>query len=104
MAEIATYTCSNLRCMFTVRLSRDFPVWRTDTPKELRTLSVHPSAREYITRYRSESFCGRCRNVVEYTEAHTCARCDTQVHTEHFSKPCPQCHKGTLAMPQLSVY
>lgn len=104
MTEIATYKCPNIMCGLIFRLSRNFPVWHAHTPKELRKLPVSSSVRAYVARYRSESFCTRCRKVVEHTETNTCSLCDAEVHREHMGRACPQCRKGKLFMPWLSVY
>ena len=104
MAEIATYSCSNTRCKLTLRLSRDFPLWQKHTPPELKSPANGISAKEYVLRYRSESFCKFCRAVVEYTEENCCFTCNAEVPTEHAAAECPRCKEGTLSMPHLLVY
>ena len=104
MAEIATYLCSNLTCRLEMRLARDFPVWHNHTPRELRTPAVHPSARSYVARYRSESYCASCKTTVELTIEGTCAQCSSLVRSEHMGTLCPRCNVGTLSMPHLRVY
>lgn len=105
MAEIATYQCTNLKCRYIIRVSREFPVWHPDTPLSVRTLSKSPSAAPYVLKYRSELFCHRCRKIVEHTGDTTCALCGaTDVREEQTGKSCAQCTQGFFEMTKLTVY
>lgn len=104
MAEIATYRCSDRQCGFVLRLSRDFPLWKEHTPPQLKSPANAVSAKEYVLRYRSESFCKVCRSVVEYSDAYGCFNCNAEVPREHAAQECPRCTDGTLSMPHLLVY
>lgn len=104
MAEIATYRCSNPLCGLILRLVHEFPLWHESAPKALRSPRVHPASKAYVVRYRSGSFCIRCKKIVEYTEVGACSLCDSKVHTEQIGRTCPRCSKGNLVMPLLVVY
>jgi hypothetical protein len=103
MAEIATYVCTNLLCRYTVRLSRDFPVWHAHTPIHLRKLRISTEARPYIARYRSEAFCSPCKKTLDADDK-ACTTCASQTLLEMLSQMCPQCKKAEFVMPQLSIY
>ena len=105
MAEIAAYQCSNIKCRFSVRLSRDFPVWHPDTPLAFRTLSPSPAARSYIIKYRSELFCHKCLKVVEHRDRLACTACGAEdLRREQAGKSCGQCPIGVFEMTKLIVY
>lgn len=105
MAEIATYQCSNNKCRFSVRVSRDFPLWHPETPRHLRTLSPSAEAREYITGYRSELFCHQCLRVSEHQGTLVCVLCGAEnLREEQTGKGCGQCPSGVFEMVRLNVY
>ena len=104
MPEIATYKCSNYQCGLTLRLSKNFPVWHSHTPKEIRLRPGHPSAGAFIERLRSESFCLNCKKVVEYAEPNTCKACEGPVEAEQLGAACPLCGQGVMMMPRLSLF
>lgn len=105
MAEIAAYQCTNLKCRYSVRLSREFPVWHPDTPQSMRSLSPSQDARSYILKYRSELFCHICRKVVDYRESLSCGACGADnLREEQIGKACAQCATGVFEMTRLIVY
>lgn len=104
MAEVGTYTCSNQKCRFLVRLSSRFPVWRPETARELRTLRVTPQTEGFVARYRSELFCRTCKAVTESTETNTCVVCESQSVAEEAGQTCPRCNVGVFSLTTLSVF
>ncbi len=104
MAEISTYKCSNRKCSFVVRLSSDFPLWHPDTPKEMRTLPIHPSATSYVTRLRHEALCSACHSVVEQTTSAQCSRCLGVTMLITTQSECPRCKSGSFSLTNLSVF
>lgn len=103
MAEIGTYVCDNRQCKYTLRLSRDFPVWKRETPWALRTPAPAPAALAFVERYRFEAYCAPCNGVVEHCEG-VCAQCASPVLTEHANHACPRCGVGTLSLARLTVF
>ncbi|RJQ33757.1 hypothetical protein C4568_03850 [Candidatus Parcubacteria bacterium] len=105
MAEIASYQCTNLKCRFSMRVSREMPVWHPATPNGLRSLSPRPEARQYITALRSELFCHVCRKVIEHNGTMICVSCGAQdLREEQAGKSCAQCPIGVFEMTKLIVY
>ena len=103
MAEISTYVCSNTKCNYTLRLSRGFPVWKSETPKVLRVLAANPESAAHITGYRSESLCYSCNKIVE--SGASCAQCQSaNVRDEQAGQECPRCANGIFSLVQLTVY
>lgn len=88
MAEIATFKCTNRKCLLTLYVARDFPVW--------------DQARTAVVRHRSETFCIACNKVVEYADD-LCAVCAGSVITENLGRACPRCTTGSFSMPHISV-
>jgi hypothetical protein len=103
MAEIATYLCSSNKCRFTVRLSRDFPVFHTQTPKHLRSLTVTPASRGYVTAFRSDTYCLSCKKVFDRDRHPRCSQCGGNLKEDLLKHPCPQCKKAPVLMPHLLV-
>jgi len=105
MAEIATYQCTNYKCRYTVRLSRDFPQWHPSTPPTLRSFSVSPAARQFVVGFRSELFCHTCRKVIEHIGTTVCSACNaTDLQEEQAGKSCAQCPSGVFELAKLIVY
>jgi len=104
MSEIATYRCTNYLCRLTLRLSRNFPVWLTHAPKEVRLAPSLASSKDFIERLRSETYCRACKKIVEYTAAGTCAVCEENIEVEQLGQSCPRCAQGVFTMPQLSIF
>ena len=67
MSAIISYKCSK-DCGFKVRLSYYMPVWKEDTPEELRVLPVGIYGDKYVLGYRDDYYCVECRSVVSITE------------------------------------
>jgi len=103
MAEIATFTCANNRCRFTVRLSRDFPLWHEQTPKHLRSLTITPASRGYVKGLRSDIYCTTCKKVLDHDGSRACKKCGSHLHEDLTRHPCPQCAKAPITMPHLLV-
>lgn len=78
MAEIATYKCTNYRCLYTVRLSSGIMG-------------------------RTELFCFGCRKVTAQSHERPCDECGAQLHQKPLSRACPRCKAGTFAMPHISA-
>ena len=105
MAEIATYQCNNYRCRYSVRVTRDFPLWHPNTPRTLRSFTVSPASHPYVIGSRSEIFCHNCRKVVEHVGTTICASCGaSDLREEQAGKACAQCPAGTFEMTKLIVY
>ncbi len=105
MAEIASYICSNLKCRFAMRVSREMPLWKPGTPRALQSLSVRPEAQSFVLKYRSELFCHVCRTVVEHQDTKSCNACGAiDLRDEQVGKPCAQCPIGVFEMKKLIVY
>ena len=103
MAEIATYQCNNGKCAQFLRVAKRFPAWRPDTPRNLRTPVPSPEALEFVTHFRSESYCSSCNNVVDITEG-TCPLCSSTIVEETPGSTCPRCNSGSLSLTHLRVY
>ena len=103
MAEIATYTCASNKCRFTVRLSRDFPIWHPETPKTLRSMSVSPAASKYVTGRRSDAYCITCKTVTSHDGNTSCKKCGNGLSDDLTRHPCAQCTKSKVTMPHLLV-
>jgi len=87
----------------TLRLGRDFPVWKQDTPRNLQTPTPSKDAERFIDRYRTDVLCTSCRKVVD--AADLCSNCDApSLRQEQLNESCPQCSMGTFALSHLSVY
>lgn len=103
MAEMSTYVCSNRKCGLTLRLSREFPLWKPETPKALRVLSKNETAANYIVGFRSESLCYSCSRIIE--SGAQCPHCNSEdVRDEQAGHTCPRCAKGIFSLIQLTVY
>lgn len=63
MSSITPYKCS-ANCGFNVRLSFCMPVWKEDTPEELRVLPVGLYGQKYVSGYSNDRYCTKCRSVV----------------------------------------
>ena len=104
MAEIATYRCDNYRCRLTVRLCKDFPVWRSDAPLEGRSIVPSPSHRPYVERYRSEIYCHHCRRVIADARDAACGSCgNADLRNDQTGQSCVQCYTGVFQMIDLTV-
>lgn len=77
MAEIATYRCSNARCLYTVRLSSGI-------------------------RGRTELVCFGCMAVTAQSHERPCEACGAELFQEPLSRPCPRCNAGALTLPHIS--
>ena len=104
MAEIATYRCSNYRCRLSVRVCKDFPVWRADAPLEGRSVVPSSTHHAFVERYRSEIYCHHCRRVLADATDTSCARCGmSDLRTDQTGRPCVQCLSGVFEMAELVV-
>ena len=77
MAEIATYRCSNTRCLYTVRLSSGIGG-------------------------RVELVCLSCRTVTAQSYERPCEACGAELFEEPLSRACPRCKAGALTLPHIS--
>lgn len=68
MSATLTYICSNKDCDFELRLSKNFPIWKEDTPKEYRKIPVGSARQKYLKGRRSEYYCNHCKTVVAVSE------------------------------------
>ncbi len=103
MAEIATYLCDNGKCVQFLRVAKQFPAWRPDTPRNLRTPLPSAEALAFVTHFRSESYCTTCNSVVDIVED-TCTLCGNTLIEEAPGSTCPRCNAGTLSLTHLRVY
>ena len=63
MAAHITYKCSN-DCGMRIPLALNMPVFKEETPEELKKLPIRSNALPYLEGYESEEFCLMCRQVV----------------------------------------
>ncbi len=68
MSTIVQYECTNTKCDFELRLSKNFPVWKEDTPKEYRKVPVRSAHQKYLKGSGSDYFCKHCKTVVGVVE------------------------------------
>ncbi len=68
MSAICTYICTNEDCDFELRLNKNFPVWKEDTPQEYRKIPVGSARQKYLQASKSEYFCKHCKTVVAVVE------------------------------------
>lgn len=105
MSEIATYQCTNGRCRRALRLSKDFPVWKANTPLSARKLRVANEHASYIERYRSETFCGACKKTIELTPFTTCPHCGANdLPVEYTGVRCTDCKHGSFTLVHLAIH
>lgn len=102
MSATITLPCSNKDCDFNVHLSVSFPVWKDDTPTNLKFVPPGPVAKEYIIGYWSQMVCLGCLKIVkiekdlQYKNITSCPQC----HSDNFfnvnTGVCPYCRQDTI--------
>ncbi len=68
MSATLTYNCTNKDCDFELILNKNFPIWKEETPKEYRKISVRSINQKYLQARKSEYFCKHCKTVVVIVE------------------------------------
>lgn len=97
MSVIIQYQCSNKQCDFEVSLSKNFPVWKADTPKELQRVPVMKINEQYVLEKVSSQLCTSCGNVVSVEETtYVCPSCASTHSFLKESNECPLCHTGVV--------
>ncbi len=104
MAEIATYKCNNYRCLLTIRVCKDFPVWLENAPMQGRSLVPSVDYLPFVARYRSEIYCHHCKVVLTDASEATCNQCgNSDLNEDQSGRCCTQCLIGVLKMTALTV-
>jgi Zn finger protein HypA/HybF involved in hydrogenase expression len=97
MSVITQYQCSNKKCDFGVSLSKNFPVWKANTPKELQRVPVMKINEEYVLEKVSSHLCTSCGDVVSVEETtYVCPSCATANLFLKEGDDCPLCHIGII--------
>jgi hypothetical protein len=105
MASIRTYRCTHTLCRFELYLTRNMPVWHPETPVRLQKLPVPAEAQQYVTGYRSDSFCRYCRKAVPMRDDRVCSQCERGgIYEEEGGRSCPTCLVGRLMLVHQSVH
>ena len=105
MAEIASYKCSNTKCLLTFLVSSGFPIWHPSTPNDIKSLVLTPALMPYVVGYHNESFCQHCKKIVAILEDGACRLCGARdLALEQAGRHCPRCAEGVFRMTALSVY
>jgi hypothetical protein len=97
MSAIIKYKCDNKDCSAIASIEMNFPVWRSNAPKEMRKIPVGIRFAEYVAGYVNKAYCTVCRSKQSYLKGSiTCLGCgkeDTFVKEDDI---CPKCNIGTL--------
>ena len=97
MSSVVQLNCNNEACDFEVTLSNGSPVWREDTPKELRKVPVMSINKKYVIEKVSDKLCTNCGVVVSVQD--TTYVCPSCAGTHSFLKEndiCPNCNSGVV--------
>jgi len=85
MAAHITYKCSK-DCGMRILLALNMPVFKEETPDELRKLPIRSNALPYLEGYESEEFCLMCRQVVTIFDCESALSIEYQLKVIEWEK------------------
>ena len=97
MSVIEFYKCNNPKCDFETELQTSSPIWRDDTPEELRKVPISINAKQYVIGSKNQKFCTKCNDRLYIKEnENTCANCHQENTFLNEGGQCPKCHNGIV--------
>jgi hypothetical protein len=75
----------------------NFPVWKSDSPKEMRKIPVGIRFKDYVAGYINKQYCTVCRTTQPYIQGSSmCLICNTEGLYIEDGSICPKCNKGVI--------
>ncbi len=97
MSAIIKYKCDNKECNATASVHMNFPIWKSDSPKEMRRIPVGTRFAEYVAGYINRAYCTVCKAKQPYlVGSTTCLICKGEDTFLREDAICPQCNTGIL--------
>lgn len=97
MSAIIHYKCNNPECNFKTKKEAHFPIWKSDSPKEMRKIPVGIRFKDYIAGYIDRRYCITCKVLQPYLQgSNTCLICNTEDLYIKDGDMCPMCNIGVI--------
>lgn len=97
MSAIIRYKCNNKECDATASVEMNFPIWKLDSPQEMRKIPVGIRYAEYVAGYINRAYCIACKAKQPYLVGSvTCLVCKGEDTFIKEDGVCPKCNIGFL--------
>lgn len=91
MSSVSKYKCNNSVCLFQTIRESNFPIWKSDSPKEWRKLPVGIRNEEYVAGFITRQYCIDCRKGSD-----VCLICKKEGLFLLEGSTCPSCNTGVI--------
>jgi len=97
MSAIIRYKCNNTECNATASVEMNFPIWKSDSPKEMRNIPVGIRYAKYVAGYINRAYCTVCKAKQPYiVSSTTCLICKGEDVFIKEDGVCPGCNIGVF--------
>src|SRR5680860_118995 len=97
MSSVIHFKCNNPECNFNTKKEVHFPIWKSDSPKEVRKLPVEINNKDFVAGYIDKQYCTACKALQPYLEgSDMCLICDKEGLFIKDGSICPSCNNGAV--------
>lgn len=97
MSAVIQYKCNNPECSFKTKREANFPIWKSDSPKEMRKIPVGIRFKEYVAGYIDRQYCTACKAIQPYIQGSSiCLVCNNEGLFIQKDSICPKCSSGKI--------
>lgn len=97
MASVSKFKCNNEKCSFQTVRESNFPIWKSDSPKEWRKLPVGIRNEEYVAGFITRQYCLECRALQPFLKgSDVCLICKKEGLFLEEGSTCPSCNIGVI--------